>query len=603
MLSLLALSLLSRGALVEPVAYWKTGEDRYHDGQIVALKGPNLMVSGFPKSEVVGGETGLRLMSEADAMVYPWDAREKWQAMPKRSFTVSVWFSGAELKGDQGVVACIFQPREGLTGWRLVLRNGKPEFTLANHGSEGKPVQRSLMAEQTLTPNRLHRLDASYDGSKIKLFVDGALKGTADAAFGDIVYNGRAGICLGDWWEGPRSFHFSGFYSRVALFDQALEPSQVDAGLSAGSDAPMPQDGSAENQILIEPYFQYPTVNSATVMWKTSRQSSSVVRIGESVARAKVIEGKPGRIHEVLAGELKPSTTYFVQVESLADGKSVRSGWASFRTASPPGTPVKFAVVGDTQDHPETNKIVGAAMFAERPDFAMIVGDLVGMGWKMDQWERDFFASMRPMLSHVPLLPVLGNHERNARIYYDLMSVPAPEYYYTYQTGDVQIWVIDTEHDFRPGSEQYRWLERTLAESKAKWKIAAHHFPPYSSDFDDYGRSLEGPIAGGDIRARQLSKLYDKFNVDLCFSGHIHSYERSYPLRDQKIELTGPATTYIVIGGGGGDLEQFAATRQTFSHTVRTGHHFGTVSADPHKLEFKAFDHQGRLFDSFTLKK
>lgn len=604
MLSLLTLCLVSSSYVAaEPVAYWKTREDRYYDGQIVAIKGPNLMVSGFPKSESVGGETGLRLSSEADAMVYPWDSRREWREMPKRAFTVSVWFSGTELKGNQGVAACIFQPKEGLTGWRLVLRDGKPEFTMANHGSEGKPVEQTVRSSQTLSPAKLHRLDATYDGSTIRLSVDGSEGVKANASFGDIVYNGRAGICLGDWWEGPRSFHFSGFYSRVAVFDQALEPSQVDASLAQVREQPMPAEETANNRIVIQPYFQYPTTNSATVMWKTSAGSSSVVKLGESIRQTRRIEGKPGRVHEGEIAGLKASTTYFVQVESERNGKTVQSDWASFRTAAEPGTPVKFAVVGDTQDHPETNKIVGAAMFAERPDFAMIVGDLVGMGWMMQQWENDFFASLRPLLSHVPLLPVLGNHERNARIYYDLMSAPQPEYYYTYVTGDVQIWVIDTEHHIHPGSEQYRWLERTMAASTAKWKITAHHFPPYSSDFDDYGESLEGPIAGGDVQVRQLSALYDKYHVDLCFSGHIHSYERSYPLVNGKVTLDRPATTYVVVGGGGGDLEQFAATRQTFSHTVRTGHHFGTVSADPRKLEFRAYDLNSRLFDTFTLTK
>lgn len=604
MFPLLALTFSLFQSPTAPVAYWKTQESRYHDGQIVAVKGPNLMVSGFPKSEKIGGETGLRLMSDADALVYPWDSRRQWSQMPRRNFTVSVWFSGDAFVGNHGVMACIFQPREGLTGWRLILRDGKPEFTLANHGVTGStPLVKTITGDVSLKGGTLHRLDASYDGENIRLYVDRNLKATGEAKFGDIVYNGRAGICLGDWWEGPRSFHFSGFYSRASVFDQALSPEQVDASLTSTTEAQMPSEGEQEQKILIEPYFQYPTTDSATVMWKTSRTSPSVVRFGESISKTTKVEAKSARVHEVEIKGLKPSTTYFVQTDSSIDGKPTLSKWTSFRTAALPGNAVKFAVVGDTQDHPEVNTIIGAAMFAERPDFAMIVGDLVGMGWMMEQWERDFFASMRPLLSHVPLLPVLGNHERNARIYYDLMSVPAPEYYYTYKSGDVQIWVIDTEHNIQPGSEQYQWLEKSLSASSAKWKVVAHHFPPYSSDFDDYGDSIEGPIQGGDLSARQLSALYDRYSVDLCFSGHIHSYERSYPIRAGKVAQDGKGTTYIVVGGGGGDLEQFAATRQSFSRLVRTGHHFGIVHADSKELEFRAYDQQGKLFDQFTLTK
>ncbi len=604
MLSTVLFSLVLSQSPIQPVAYWKIQESRYMDGEIIAAKGPSLMVSGFPKAERVGVEDGLRLMSEADALVYPWDSRRQWPQMPKRDFTASVWFSGSSFAGEQGVMACIFQPKEGLTGWRMIVRDGKPEFTLANQGGEtGTKGEKTIQAPISLKPVNLHRLDAAYDGGQIRFYVDGKEVGSQTANLGEIVYNNRAGVCLGDWWEGPRSFHFSGFYSRAALFDKALTPQQVNEALKATPTTSMPSEGSMENNMLIEPYFQYPTVDSATVMWKTSRTSTSIVRVGESTTSFRQVQGKPGRIHEVKVDGLKPSTTYFVQVESTADSKVVESSWSSFRTAAKPGTPIKFSVVGDTQDNPAVNKIVAAGMFAERPDFGLIVGDLVGLGWSMAQWEKDFFGSMRPFLSHVPLLPVLGNHERNARIYYDLMSVPAPEFYYTYTSGDAQIWVIDTEHDIVATSEQYRWLDKSLSESKAKWKIVAHHFPPYSSDFDDYGQSLVGPIRGGDLRVRPLSALYDKHGVDLCFSGHIHSYERTYPMRNGQIALDGKGTIYMVVGGGGGGLEQFAATRQTYSHTVRTGHHFGTVSADARKLEFKAFDQEGRLFDSFSLTK
>ncbi|RYG40184.1 metallophosphoesterase family protein, partial [bacterium] len=363
------------------------------------------------------------------------------------------------------------------------------------------------------------------------------------ASFGDIVYNGRAGICFGDWWEGPRSFRLKGMIAQAALFDRALTPGEVDAALAETSTQPMPTPAEGEPKTVIAPYFQYPTAHSATVMWETSVAAPTRVRYGESRATAQEAEGEPGRIHRLELKDLKPSTTYFVQ--TLAP----EGEWSSFRTGSLPGTPVKFAIVGDTQDHPETNHRIAAGMFSARPDFAVIVGDLVGEGWKKEQWVNDFFASMRPLLSHVPLLPVLGNHDRNARIYYDLMSLPDPEYFYSYRSGDVEFWSVDTDHDVSPGSVQYRWLEDGLRRSKARWKIVAHHYPPYSSDVDDYGDANSGPIRGGDLQARRLSALYDKYGVDLCFSGHIHSYERTYPMRNGRVAPDGKGTVYLVVGG------------------------------------------------------
>jgi len=581
--------------LVRPVAHWLIDESRYRNGEIVAAAGPNLMVSGFPQA-VRGG--GFRIADEGECFVYPWDDRSRWAEMPKGEFTISVKFSVPDAKGSQGLVGCIFQPAEGLAGWRVVIRDGRPEFTVAKPGFKA-----AVVTGRGIAPNLVHRLDARYDGSQIALFVDGVSQGSAAAKFGDLVYNGRAGICFADWWEGPRSYRFVGSLFESALFDRALSPEGVSQALAAAPVAPMPPEEGGELKLTIEPFFQYPTASRATVVWETSRSSSTLVRFGLSAKTAKVIHGASSRIHQVVLPGLRPATTYFVQTESRVGDQVVTSEWESFRMASLPGTGVKIGIVGDTQDHPETNKLVAAAMFAERPDAFMVVGDLVGMGWKKEQWEHDFFGSMRPLLSHVPLLPVIGNHDRNARIYYDLMAIPAPEYCYTYTTGDVQFFAIDTNRDVRPGSPQYRWLEAALKASKAKWKIAAHHHPPYSSDNDDFGDSWIEPTTDGERDVRPLCALYDKYGVDLCFAGHIHSYERTYPIKAGKVVGEGKGTVYVVVGGGGGDLETAKATRSIYSRVIRTVNHFGVIWADAKSLEFRAYDAQDRLFDVYSVRK
>lgn len=598
------LALLLGGLIIPPqsetpIAHWLIRESRYLNGEIVAATGPSLMVSGFPNKVKQEGFEGYQIADEGQCFVYPWTDREKWSAMPKRDFTISVRFSIPDAKRVQGVAACIFQPQEGLAGWRIAVRNGKPEFTVAKPGM----TPTVLLGKNDVALNKVHRIDASYDGTKAKLFVDGDLQAEGSAAFGDLIYNGRAGICFADWWEGPRSYSFEGSLFESALWNKALSPAQVTDALAKPNVVPMPKEDAGPLKFVIEPFFQYPTSSEATVVWETSKTSTSVVRVGLSAKTAKEIKAGDAMIHKVLMPNLKPATTYFVQTESVVNGEKLTSKWKSFRTGSLVGTPVKFAVVGDTQDHPEVNTVVGKAIFAERPDSVMIVGDLVGMGWNKREWEHDFFASLRPLFDHVPLLPVMGNHDRNARIYYDLMSAPAPTNWYRYQTGDVEFFVIDTNQSVQRNSPQYRWLEDALKTSTAKWKIAAHHHPPYSSDNDDFGDSDVEPTTEGELEIRPLTELYDKYGVDLCFAGHIHSYERTFPLKAGKVVEEGRGTVYLVVGGGGGDLETPKPTRSTFSRVVRYGHHFGMVTADSQRLEFRAYDEKSQLFDTYVIKK
>lgn len=136
-------------------------EARYQDGQIVAATGPNLMVSGFPPSVAMEGRVGLALKDGGDALVFDWNARQKWTAMPKRDFTFTVRFSPEKNRGVQGLAACAFQPREGFTGWHLLIRDGKPELKI---GKAGVALSPTITAFQPLSQGTVHRIDVSYDG-------------------------------------------------------------------------------------------------------------------------------------------------------------------------------------------------------------------------------------------------------------------------------------------------------------------------------------------------------------------------------------------------------------------------------------------------------
>jgi hypothetical protein len=153
-----------------------------------------------------------------------------------------------------------------------------------------------------------------------------------------------------------------------------------------------------------------------------------------------------------------------------------------------------------------------------------------------------------------------------------------------------------------PESEQYQWLEKELAASKATWRFVSYHHPSYSSDEDDYGDLWRGKSEWGDLRLRPLSKLYDKYGVDIVWNGHIHSYERSWPLVDDKPVDRG-GTIYLVTGGGGGGLETAGPIKPYFQNTVKHGHHYCRVGVNGRTLEFKAFDLEGRLFDTLKIEK
>src|SRR6185295_17887575 len=145
-------------------------------------------------------------------------------------------------------------------------------------------------------------------------------------------------------------------------------------------------------------------------------------------------------------------------------------------------------------------------------------------------------------------------------------------------------------------SDMYNWLEQSLARSTATWKFVVHHYPPYSSYADDFGDTKMERSLLGDEDARGLVPLYEKYGVDIVFDGHIHLYERTWPIRRNKV-VDHDGVIYVTTGGAGGDTEIAAPTRSWFTNTVRTVHHFCYCAINGNSLQFKAIDENGQLFD------
>src|SRR5262249_9840411 len=119
----------------------------------------------------------------------------------------------------------------------------------------------------------------------------------------------------------------------------------------------------------------------------------------------------------------------------------------------------------------------------------------------------------------------------------------------------------------------------------------------------DYGDTFKGkPSTQGDLNVRHLVALYEKHNVDIVFNGHIHVYERTWPIRAGKVDHQ-KGVRYITSGGGGGALEDVSPVPTWFKAQCRSDYHFCYATVHGGLLDFKVFDHQGMLFDTFELEK
>ena len=367
-------------------------------------------------------------------------------------------------------------------------------------------------------------------------------------------------------------------------------------------DNPPPPPAAPAVDFAVAPYLQYATKTAVTVMAETATPLTCTVRYGLNADLKGAATGPPGTMHELRLENLQPSTKYFYQVTCRGDGAAaVTSSLLTFTTACDSSEAFSFTVIGDTQKNPAVTGKIAKLMWERRPHFVLHMGDVVDNGPDKREWTNELFKPCAELFGRVPVYPCLGNHEKNHPHYYQYFSLPAPENYYHFTYGNAEFFSMDSNQFITPGTKQYEWLDKALSASTAKWKICFHHHPCYTSDADDYGDTYKGGSTLGELKVKFLIPLYEKHKVDLAMNGHVHFYERTHPIKAGKVDRAG--VVYLTSGGGGGKLEDFGPTPTFFKNQNRVDYHYCYFTIFDNVLEGKAFDHEGRLFDAFEIKK
>ncbi|QDT67818.1 Calcineurin-like phosphoesterase [Planctomycetes bacterium MalM25] len=580
----------------DPIAHWSFNSRSVSDGVCKARLGADLRLEGdYALARDAYGEaldlTGWnQIASEATGSIGLEGAD---------AFTVSAWVLIDEAERWGGVVG---QHGEDSPLWVLGYDSERFTFSLTTVASD-QPVE--VRGETPYGKGKWFHVAAVYDGESARLYVNGQLDAKG-AASGKITTTDDSVVVLGSRPDHPDSHPMRGRLREVSLYDLAAKPAWVAHTFDHGKQlVSMQRDARADAlTLVVKPYLQFGTQTGMTVMWQTSAPGDSVVHYGPTADCEKELAAEGvGPIHEVRIEGLEPETQYFYRtVTTDTSGRSIESRVSTFSTAVHDDSPFAFAIISDTQTNADIAHRVATHAWAQRPSFLLHPGDLVETGTNDSHWTQHFFPSLDPLISRVPFYPVLGNHEQNASNYYEYVSLPDPEYYYEFRYGNAHFFMIDTNRNVDPSSEQHRWLDRALAASDATWKFVCHHHPPYSSDENDYGDLWQtSQSTRGDLRARQLSKLYDKHSVDIVWNGHIHSYERTWPVRDGKA-VDGEGPIYMIVGGGGGGLETPGPTRPFFQNQVRRAHHYVMVHINGPNLELRSYDLDDRLFDTVQLR-
>lgn len=591
--------------------HFATGTHPIEDGRWLDLTHTAAAeVKGSPVFESIGPAQGLRLDGRNDWLLVAPDRESASPLLPAREFSVTAWVLLDDTRADGGLAGFVQDNGDFEKGWVLGYDKQAFTFRLASTGADdGDGKLTTLRARSTIETGRWRHVAATYDGTTMRLYVNGNPEGESAAQSGDILYPAAGRLAVGAYADDNELHPLEGALQEVKLYNRVMTAAEIagiaemNAGLIAWKEAV-----NEALQFVVKPYLQGATADSITVMAEMNGAASLTVHYGPAhPLKLSATSEEPRHIQTVTLGGLKPHARYFYRVTARdAAGNLARSEVATFQTLPGPDDAWAFGILGDTQRNPEITRRCADGIFALRPNFLLHCGDVVDDGFAKSQWVFDLFEPCSRLMAHVPVFPVIGNHEKNSHWYYDYFHLPEPEYFYTFRCGNAEFFMVDSNKPCGPDGEQFALLDKALAASTATWKFAAHHHPCFSSDEDDFGDTWKGKadinFRPGDRNARHLIPLYEKHGVDIVFAGHIHSYERTWPILNMTINQA-RGVRYIVSGGGGGGLEQAGPQRAWFSIHVQRGHHFCFATVQDRTIQFKAYDLEGRLFDTFELTK
>lgn len=382
---------------------------------------------------------------------------------------------------------------------------------------------------------------------------------------------------------------------------------------------------SANNGDLVRltraPYIQQCSPDSVIISWKTNKPVPTAIDFDTDYDYQGFIhDPRETDFHTVTLRNLQSDQMYFYRV--TFDERTLYAGhFKTYPRKDDAGyESFAFFALGDggraDEHQQEVRDQIQRYVLENKVDFGIYMGDIVYNDGDEFAQDPTYFTPYQNIIDRLVIWPTVGNHDLHAEEgapYFRNRILPEPEEFrsqkfperwYAFRYGPALFIALDSTI---PDDEtQIKFLRRTIKQHKdARWKFVNMHHPPYATPYAD----KEGcsHVSEKKIR-RKFSPYFEHYNVDMVFSGHNHTYQRS-KLRKDFIS-TSKGVYYIVSGGGGRGihavnpndydcqsppLEQAAVQGNTY--------HFVHVGVDGLTLTLEGVSEKGEIFDSFKYTK
>jgi hypothetical protein len=306
---------------------------------------------------------------------------------------------------------------------------------------------------------------------------------------------------------------------------------------------------------------------------------------------------------------LEPDTDYAFRV-------GLDSPEFYFRTMPAKDTnAIQFVSGGDSGvgEHPRKSNKLAAA---QTPSFVILGGDLAYENGEHPDRFLEFLQNYSSDLRDdqqrlIPLVGCIGNHEvagryaqsrKNAPFFYSVFDGLFPDTgYATLDFGQyMSLVLLDTNHTSPIEGAQTDWLDRVLKERQDCPNVfVVNHVPAYPSH-----RAFEGTAGGlgtGEENRQHWVPLFERYNVDAVLEHHDHTFKRTHPLLDGRLNEKG--ILYLGDGSWGKIRKPTDMDKRPYLAVASENYHVSVHGIEGRQRFHVALSDTGRVVDVCTTTK
>jgi hypothetical protein len=248
------------------------------------------------------------------------------------------------------------------------------------------------------------------------------------------------------------------------------------------------------------------------------------------------------------------------------------------------------------------------------PHFALLGGDIADssshegeeevqhwLDWLIC-WEKSMVTSDGRL---VPIVAAIGNHEvkgkfhktpEEAKMFFTLFPMPKKKGYMVLDFGKyLSLFLLDSGHVDEVDGKQAKWLSSALKKRVGQLhKFAVYHVPAFPAAIQKKIEPIEDQI-----RQFWVPK-FEQYGLNVAFEHHEHTYKRTHPIRNDKIDPQG--VVYLGEGAFGADKlhEVHPLEERWYLAFAQSARHFIYAELTPKKRSFEAIGLHGEVIDAYS---